>query len=114
MLFYIDSSIYSPVKNKGKKRKDITHDNTKEDIKELKPNSSSESLTNINFIDNDNLHEQSNTDHKIDVKDKGSQDVAVTIELDSGIFISNIKYIDILIKHFYTQYNVTIYIYYNL
>ncbi|XP_011684322.1 PREDICTED: uncharacterized protein LOC105447814 [Wasmannia auropunctata] len=79
-----DSDSYlSPIKNKGKKRKDLTRDNTREDIKELKPNSSSDSL--MNFINIDDLHDQNNTDHKIaDVENnKALLDVPVTIELDS-------------------------------
>ncbi|XP_012532592.1 transcription termination factor 2 [Monomorium pharaonis] len=71
------SSSYSRIKNKGKKRKDITHDNTREDIKELRPNSSSESSITDNSDHN-------NIDHEIaNVKDKEFPDVAVTIELDS-------------------------------
>ncbi|XP_071573079.1 transcription termination factor 2 [Temnothorax nylanderi] len=78
------SPSYSPIKTKGKKRKDVTHDNTKEDIKELKPNSSSDSLINMNDINPDDLHEQSDTDYKTaDGEDKALHDVAVTIALDS-------------------------------
>ncbi|XP_071629457.1 transcription termination factor 2 [Temnothorax longispinosus] len=79
------SPSYSPIKTKGKKRKDVTHDNTKEDIKELKPNSSSDSLINMNDINPDNVHEQSDNDYKTaeDGEDKALQDVAVTIALDS-------------------------------
>ncbi|XP_014478849.1 PREDICTED: uncharacterized protein LOC106746605, partial [Dinoponera quadriceps] len=51
-----DSSIsYSPHERKGKKRKDITHDNTREDIKELKLNSSTESLDEIESLHNHTL-----------------------------------------------------------
>jgi len=92
LLFYIDSSSsYSPIKNKGKKRKDVTHDNTREDIKELKTNSSSESLINMNFINTNDSHKQNNIDDKTAVENKAFLDVPVTIELDSGIFILNIK-----------------------
>jgi len=93
LLFCIDSSSssYSLIKNKGKKRKDVTHDNTREDIKELKANSSSESLINMNFVNINDSHKQNNTDDKIAVENKAFLDVPVTIELDSGIFILNIK-----------------------
>ncbi|KYN02202.1 PREDICTED: transcription termination factor 2 [Cyphomyrmex costatus] len=80
-----DSSISpSRIKNKGKKRKYVSHDNTKEDIKELKPSSSNDSFINMNLSDFDEPHKQNNTDHQVsDVKNKTIYDVPVTIELDS-------------------------------
>lgn len=114
MLFHIDSSdSYSPIKTKGKKRKDTTHDNTREDIKELKPNSSNESLSNINFINNDSSYEQNNTDYKIADEDKALDDVPVTIELDSGIF-TYIKCMDFDVGYFYTQCDDIIYMLFSI
>ncbi|KYM75325.1 Transcription termination factor 2 [Atta colombica] len=73
----------SQIKNKSKKRKDVTHDNTREDIKELKLNSSNDSLININ--DFEESYKQNNTNQirkMTDTEDK-EIDVPVTIELDS-------------------------------
>lgn len=96
-LFYIDSSPLSlAIKNKGKKRTDTTHDNTREDIKELKPNSSSDSPLDMNFINIDDLPKQNNNDKIADTENKAFHDEAVTIKLDSGIFIYNIKCIDFI------------------
>ncbi|KAM0728752.1 Transcription termination factor 2 [Formica fusca] len=77
---------YLPIKNNNKKRKDISHDNSREDIKGLKLDSSNESL------EYNNLHKQNDIDHEISnhkISDNKMQeiviprDVAVTIELDT-------------------------------
>ncbi|XP_011647072.2 transcription termination factor 2, partial [Pogonomyrmex barbatus] len=76
----------SPTESRGKKRKDVTHDNTKEDIKELKLNSSNDSLTDESFVNNNNLHEQSDIDQNdkiTNMENETSHDIPVTIELDS-------------------------------
>ncbi|KYQ50706.1 Transcription termination factor 2 [Trachymyrmex zeteki] len=78
-----DSSLScSRIKNKSKKRKDVTHDNTREDIKELKLNSSNDSLNNMNLSDLDESYKRNNTDHKVADENK-EIDVPVTIVLDS-------------------------------
>ncbi|KMQ96635.1 transcription termination factor 2 [Lasius niger] len=70
---------YSPIKNSSRKRKDISRDNTREDIKGLKLNSSNESL-----VDNNNSHKQDDIDHKIsDSEIETSHDAPVTIVLDT-------------------------------
>ncbi|XP_029671869.1 uncharacterized protein LOC115240701 [Formica exsecta] len=77
---------YLPIKNNNKKRKDISHDNSREDIKGLKLDSSNESL------EYNNLHKQNDIDHEISnhkISDNKMheieipRDVAVTIELDT-------------------------------
>ncbi|XP_070160538.1 transcription termination factor 2-like [Polyergus mexicanus] len=77
---------YLPIKNNNKKRKDISHDNSREDIKGLKFDSSNE------FFEYNNLHKQNDIDHEISnhkISDNKMQkieiprDVAVTIELDT-------------------------------
>ncbi|RLU25547.1 hypothetical protein DMN91_001703 [Ooceraea biroi] len=65
---------YSPVKKNSKKRKDISHDTTREDIKELKHSSSNESL---NFPEVPFVVKESG------VKNKTSHDSPM-IMLDSG------------------------------
>lgn len=68
---------------KGKKRKDITHDNTREDIKELKTDSSSESLEEI--IHTRDAYTKNTTKlETLDLKDEASNDIATVIDLDSG------------------------------
>ncbi|XP_029158221.1 transcription termination factor 2 isoform X2 [Nylanderia fulva] len=71
---------YSPIVHSNRKRKDISHDNTREDIKGLKLNSSNESLT-----DNNNSVKQDNIDHEI--SDRKMQEIEtshdVTVELGS-------------------------------
>jgi len=89
-LIYIftDYSIsYSPIKNVDRKRKDISHDYTKENIKESKNstfNKSSNPEVNLDIKDNSN-QQNVNTDSKIDVKDKSHDEP--TIVLDSGIIL---------------------------
>ncbi|KAG5345372.1 TTF2 factor, partial [Acromyrmex heyeri] len=75
----------SRIKNKSKKRKDVTHDNTREDIKELKLNSSNDSLINKSLSDFEKSYKQNNIDQIRKVADTENKeiDVPVTIELDS-------------------------------
>ncbi|KAL0133557.1 hypothetical protein PUN28_000943 [Cardiocondyla obscurior] len=76
---------HSLIKLKGKKRKDITHDNTREDIKESRLNSSSDSFTNMHFPNTDNSNGQNKSDYnKVDMENKTNHDVPVTIELGSS------------------------------
>lgn len=86
-FIFIDlrSISYSPVQSKNRKRKDISHDYTKEDIKELKHNSSEESLTHLEdkSIAKDDTKQQ-NIDRKVP-NEKKKTDVA-EIVISSGIF----------------------------
>ncbi|EFN78730.1 Transcription termination factor 2 [Harpegnathos saltator] len=79
-----DSSIsYSPHEKKGKKRKDVTHDNTREDIKGFKFNSSSESFDEINKpLHDHNEYTKNKTESKLVLEDEASNNVS-TIVLDS-------------------------------
>jgi len=105
MCCFIDSLSYSPIENNSRKRKDVSHDNSRENIKELKLNSSNESLNYNSHQQDDNRTESRNSrksksishdnnsqiaheisDHKIQ-EIESSHDAAVTIVLDSGILI---------------------------
>ncbi|XP_032689169.1 transcription termination factor 2 [Odontomachus brunneus] len=79
-----DSSVsYSPHQSKGKKRKDVTHDNTREDIKELKPNSSNESFGKIMSLhDHDTYTKNTTKLETLDLTDKVSNNLP-TFNLDS-------------------------------
>jgi hypothetical protein len=86
----IDYSIsYSPIKNQDRKRKDISHDYTRENIKELKNstfNESSNPEVNLDVKDNSN-QQNADTDSEINVKDNTAYDEPRTIVLDSGIIL---------------------------
>jgi len=114
IYFCIDYSIsYSPIKNQDRKRKDISHDYTRENIKELKNNTFNESSNSeVNLDDKDNSNQEnvtnsdgtdSDTDSERNVKNEKSYNEPTTIVLDSGItlifFILNklfLKYINFL------------------
>lgn len=101
MCCFIDSLLsYSSIENNSRKRKDVSHDNSRENIKELKLNSSNESLNYNSHQQDDNRTESRNrksksishnnsqiaheiSDHKIQ-EIESSHDAAVTIVLDSG------------------------------
>ncbi|KYN21248.1 Transcription termination factor 2 [Trachymyrmex cornetzi] len=80
-----DSGLFSSRIKKSKKRKDVTHGNTREDIKELKLNSSNDSLINKNLSDCKESYKQNNTHQTWKVADTENKeiDVPVTNELDS-------------------------------
>lgn len=89
MYYFVDSSIsYSPHQSKGKKRKDVTHDNTREDIKELKPNSPNESLGKIMSSHDRDAYTKNITElETLDLKDKVSNDLSACINFESGNLI---------------------------
>lgn len=80
---------YSPFGKKGTKRKDVTHDNTREDIKEFKFNSSNESLDEINNAckhDHD-AHKKNKTELKtVDLTDEATNDAFIALGSSSGNF----------------------------
>lgn len=107
MHCFIDSFVLS-IENNSRKRKDISHNNTRQDTKQLKLNSSNESLNYNSHKQDDNKRKTRNSrkrkgishdnnshkqiaheisDHKIE-EIEFSHDVAVTIVLDSGILIN--------------------------
>lgn len=76
---------YSPILHKGQKRKDVIHDITREDTKELKPNSTNTSFSEIDV----NANSLSKDNDKKTSQRKENSKVPVTAVLDSGIFLSN-------------------------